>query len=176
MASNHTENCAITDSIAINYLWPHLKRNSGISVKQALDQCLIGGISSSNILEQIISEMNPKLKRSNIKGQDFVDGSDAKFTRARDVHNGKGYNFNSTTITKSALKNKKGTLRIFIPFYDSRTLLSTVYMFKIPYPIWKKRMVKAGVKFGFSKEGKMTPVTQEKWGEFLVTSLKELAK
>ncbi len=176
MASNHTENCAITDSIAINYLWPHLKHNSGISVKQALDQCIIGGICPSNVLEQVISEMNPKLKRSNIKGQDFVDGSDAKFARSRDVQNGAKYKSNYTTISKSALKNKKGILRIFIPFYDSRTSITSIFMFRIPYPHWQDRMIKAGIRFAFSKEGKMTPATQDKWGEFLVTSLKELAK
>ena len=48
-------------------------------------------------------------------------------------------------------------------------------MFRIPYPEWQTRMVKDGIKFGFSKYGEMTPITMQKWGEFQVTSIKELS-
>lgn len=175
MASNHTENCAETDALAVEYLWSHVKDNCGITKKQAVAACKAGFMSVSNILEQVLSDTNSKLKRSNKTGEDFIDGSDAKFVRARNVHNGNGYDFNSCVISASSLRNKKGIIRTFIVQIDSRTGNHNYFMFRIPFPDWTHRMVKGGIKFGFSKDGEMTKVTKDRWGEFQVFSIKELS-
>lgn len=175
MASNHTEKSAETDALAVEYLWPHLKSNYGISTEQAVLACKAGLMSVSNILEQVIADNNKKLKRSNKTGEDFSDGSDAKFVRSRNVHNGNGYYFNFCTISAKSLRNKKGIIRAFIIQIDSRTNTHNYFMFRIPYPEWQDRMAKDGIKFGFSKHGIMTPVTVEKWGEFRVSTIKQLS-
>lgn len=176
MASNHTEHCAETDSLAVEYLWRHLKNDYGISTMQAVDACKAGLMSVSNILEQVIADNNPKLKRSNKTGEDFSDGSDAKFVRARNIHNGNGYDFNSCTISAKSLRNKKGIIRTFIIQIDSRTGEHNHFMFRIPFPDWNERMVKDGIKFAFSKHGEMTPKTVERWAQYRVSTIKQLSK
>jgi hypothetical protein len=175
LASNHTEHCAETDALAVEYLWSYLKHDYGISTQQAVAACKAGLMSVSNILEQVIADNNPELKRSNKTGEDFTDGSDAKFVRARNIHNGNGYDFNSATISAKSLRNKRGIIRAFVTQIDSRTGNNNYYMFRIPYPEWTERMVKDGIKFGFSKHGEMTPKTVERWDEFRVLSIKELS-
>ncbi len=178
MASNHTKHTEITDALAVGHLWKHLKKSTtvGVTPDQATHLAKVGLMSVSNILEQAILDNNKNLKKSNATGEDFDDGSDAKYTRARNIHNGNGYQFCGCGLSNLGLRTKKGTLRIFITHVDSRNNKQVFHMYKIPYDVWSTRKNKTGIRFGFSSvDGSPTPVTEEKWGEFKVKTIKQLA-
>lgn len=181
MASNHTEYSAITDSLAIDYLWDHLKKNASVSKDQAKELAKTGIISVSNLLEQVIADNNKNLTRSNANGEDYDDKSDAKYMRARSLNHSKykGKDIQRTwcCLSPASVRNKKGALRIFITYMDENIDKIAYRMFVIPFSQWKKRMTKTGIAFAFSsKDGSLTPTTKKKWGEFEVMSIKELAK
>lgn len=181
MASNHTEYSAITDTLAVDYLWDYLKKNAGITKEQAKQLTQTGILSVSNLLEQVIADNNRKLKRSNADGEDFNDHSDAKYMRARSINHskykGKSVQRTWCSLSPASVRNKKGALRIFITYMDENLSKIAYRMFVIPYPIWQKRMTKTGVSFSFSsKDGSLTKSTEERWGEFEVKTVKQLSK
>jgi hypothetical protein len=180
MAANHTEYSAITDGLAVDYLWDHLKKNGGVTKQQAIELTKTGLLSVSNLLEQIIADNNKQLKRSNEDGEDFNDHSDAKYMRARSINHSKrnGKNIQRTwcSLSSASVRNKKGALRIFITYMDENIDKIAYRMFVLPYPIWKKRMTKTGVSFSFSsKDGSLTESTAKRWGEFEVKTVKGLS-
>lgn len=173
MATNHTKQLAECESVGAAYLW-RFKKNTKISTKAVSEMARIGVISMSNLLEQVLLD-NGKLIQSNKTGEDFHDGSDAKYATARNrIHiNSKERHWADV----AGLKNKRGTLRIFINHYSAKTDAFTPYMFKVPYKVWSKCVTKSGVlKFYFSnKEEGLTKKTIEQFGKFRVDSIKELA-
>jgi hypothetical protein len=183
MASNHTEHSAITDKMAVSYLWDYLKKSGGVSKEQAMSLAETGILSVSNLLEQTIADTG-KLKRSNADGEDFADGSDAKYMRARNIPHSKGKNgkqYERTFCSLSALsvRNKKGSLRVFITYLDERIGKTAFRMFVLPYPDWQKKMSKGAnaILFSFSnKDGSLTKTTSETWGMYEVKTFKEFSK
>ena len=184
MSTNHSEQTAESDILAIEYLWKKMSANAkaGVSVEQAKKLAKNGLVSVSNILEQAILDGNKKLKKSNKDGEDYTDGSDAKYMTARDRGHGKSKSGTQTTknacvLSPTSVKNKQGVLRIFITHIDSKHNTVNYRMFLLPYPQWKNRMTKAGIPFFFSsKTGNLTPTAEKRWGEFEVKSFKELCK
>jgi hypothetical protein len=181
MSTNHSENTTISDQAAIQELWKKLDRKStgGVTLEQAKILAKWGGISVSNLLEQAILVNNKKLKKSNNDGEDYTDGSDAKYMTARargHGKNGKAKN-NAAVLSPDALKNKHGKLRIFITHLDERRDKINYRMFLIPLHEWKTRMLKGGVDFAFSpKTGDLAPRSFKRWGDFEVKSFKDLCK
>lgn len=184
MSSNHSENTTISDQAAIEFLWKKLSKSStsGISIEQAKLLATWGGISVSNLLEQAILDNNKKLKKSNKAGEDYTDGSDAKYMTARARKHGKykdkhQYTNNAAVLSPLALRNKHGALRIFITHLDERRNTTNYRMFLIPFKEWKTRMLKGGVDFAFSpKTGDLAPRSHKRWSEFEVKTFKELCK
>ena len=132
MATNHTQELAICDALAAEFLWKHKKPTmiSSAVVKQMAKE---GIISMSNLLERVLED-NGKLLGSNKKGEDFTDGSDAKYLTARlKKHsvqsNGRIVYRNFATLPVSALKNKRGALRIMITFHHDATNTHKFLMF-----------------------------------------------
>lgn len=184
MSTNHSENTTISDQAAIEFLWKKLSKSStaGISLEQAKTLAIWGGVSVSNLLEQAILDNNKKLKKSNKDGEDYTDGSDAKYMTARARKHNKykdkhQYTNNAAVLSPAALKNKHGHLRIFITHLDDRRNKTNYRMFLIPLHEWKTRMMKGGVDFAFSsKTGDLAPRSYKRWGEFEVKTFKELCK
>jgi hypothetical protein len=180
MAANHTAYSAITDGLAVDYLWGYLKKNGGVTKKQAIELAKTGLMSVSNLLEQVIAD-NSKLKRSNEDGEDFNDHSDAKYMRARSINHSKykGKDVQRTwcSLSPSSVRNKTGALRVFITYMDENLNKIGYRMFVLPYPLWKKRMTKSGIVFTFSsKDGSLTKSCDKRWGEFEVHTIKEFSK
>lgn len=183
MAANHTAYSAITDALAVSFLWDYIKKNSGVTKGQAVDLAKTGLLSVSNVLEQAISDTSG-LKRSNADGEDFVDGSDAKYMRARNIKHSSSnskYQYERTWCALSAksLRNKKGALRIFITYLDERLGKNDFRLFLIPYADWQKKMGsgQTAVSFSFSsKDGCLTKTTKEKWGEYEVVSFNKFSR
>jgi hypothetical protein len=181
MAANHTEYSAITDGLAVDYLWDHLKKNGGVTKQQAIQLTETGLLSVSNLLEQVIADNNKRIKRSNEDGEDFNDHSDAKYMRARSINHskykGKAVQRTWCCLSPASVRNKKGALRIFITYMDENIQKTAYRMFVLPYPIWKNRMTKTGISFSFSsKNGALTNSSSKRWGEFEVKSIEELSK
>ncbi len=177
MASNHTEWSGITDALAVEYLWDHLsKEHQFYSKKAAVASCEIGFQSVSNILEQVIAD-NSSLKRSNKAGEDFDDGSDAKYMRARRIAHSNGYKRTWCTLSPASVRNKKGALRIFITQMDEILGITDYHMYVIPYEEWKSRMTSTGITFCFSsKHGCLTDASYNRWGRFKVDTIRELSQ
>lgn len=179
MATNHTPELARCDALAAEFLWKH-KRKTKISsavVKQMAEE---GIISMSNLLERILLD-NGKLLGSNEKGEDFTDGSDAKYLTARlKKHsvqsNGRLVYRNFATLPVSALKNKRGALRVMITFHHDATNTHKFLMFLLPYKVWKKAMCSTGLHFYFSsKDNGLTKKTSSWAGKYQVHTVKQLA-
>jgi hypothetical protein len=185
MASNHTKNAAETDLATIGYLWDKLspKTRNGVDVEQAKVLAKRGLISISNLLEEVILDNNKNLVKSNADGEDYTDKSDAKYLTARPRSNS-ATNKNGDLVmvsravlpSKTALKTKKGALRIFVTQIDPVKNTTNYRMFLLPYPKWKSLMTTAGIEIAFScKTGELTASSQKRWGQFEVKSIKELA-
>lgn len=183
MSSNHSSQTAESDSLAIDYLWDYYKsNNTKITKKQAKELAVHGIISVSNLLEQVILDNNKKLKKSNLRGEDYSDHSDAKYMTARarghgKTKSGKLQTNTAAVLSPASIKNKTGALRVFITHIDDRRNVVNYRMFVLPYPEWQKRMLKGGIDFCFSpKTGDLAPRSQKRWGEFEVKSIKQLSK
>ena len=139
-----------------------------------------GIISMSNLLERILLD-NGKLLGSNEKGEDFTDGSDAKYLTARlKKHsvqsNGRIVYRNFATLPVSALKTKRGALRVMITFHHDATNTHKFLMFLLPYKVWKKAMCSTGLHFYFSsKDNGLTKKTSSWAGKYQVHTVKQLA-
>lgn len=182
MASNHSEATGESDVLAIEYLWPRLNANSraGITLDQAKKLAKNGLVAVSNVLEQAILDTNKKLKKSNEKGEDYTDGSDAKYMTARERGHGsykdKKKTNNAAVLSPASVRNKKGALRIFITHIDEKRDKVNYRMFLIPYSYWKKTMLKGGIDFCFSaKTGDLAPRSIKRWGDYEVKTFKELS-
>jgi len=181
MATNHTENAAQSDMLAVKHLWSHVKTKSNVTLDQALLLAEEGYLSISTTLENAVTSVNKKLKRSTEVGMDLSDGSEIKFMTARYRSSGNGYKgkmYQSilATLSPTALKNKTGALRVCILHIDKNGN-DTMRFFVIPFPTWQKRMTKAGITFAFSRkdDSKFTPTAEKKWAEFEVKNLKEFS-
>lgn len=184
MATNHTQELSVCDSLAAEFLWKHKKHKknkpkvSSAAVKQ---QAIEGIISMSNLLERVL-ENNGNLSKSHKKGEDFTDGSDAKYLTARlKKHsvqsNGRIVYRNFATIPVSALKTKRGPLRVFITFHHDKTDTHKFLMFLLPYNVWKKAMCTTGLHFYFSStDDELTTKTKSWAGKYQVHTIKDLAK
>jgi hypothetical protein len=181
MATNHTETAAQSDMLAIKHLWPHVKTRSNVTTEQAIIQAEEGYISVSTTLENAVTSVNRKLKRSTKVGMDLSDGSEIKFITARHRNNGQEYNGTKyksikAKLNTTALKNKTGALRICILHID-RYGNDTMRFFVIPFPIWQQRMNKSGISITFSRrdDSKFTPTAEYKWAEFEVKNIKQFS-
>ena len=180
MATNHTKELSVCDALAAQFLWKH-KKNTKISsaiVKQMAEE---GIISMSNLLERTLLD-NGNLIHSNKRGEDFTDGSDAKYLTARlKKHsvqsNGRIVYRNFASLPFAALKNKRGSLRVFITFHHDKTDTHKFLMFLLPHNIWKKAMCTTGLHFYFSStDDELTTKTKSWAGKYQVHTIKELAK
>ena len=184
MSTNHSEQTAESDILAIEYLWHKMSSNAkaGVTVEQAKKLAKNGLVSVSNILEQAILDNNKSLKKSNKDGEDYTDGSDAKYMTARarghgTTKYGKKVVNNAAVLSPSSVRNKKGSLRVFITHIDDKTNKVNYRMFLLPYPEWTKIMPKGGIDFCFSsKTGDLAPRSIKRWGKFEVKTFKELCK
>jgi len=181
MATNHTENAAQSDMMAVKHLWPFIKTKSNVSLEQALFLAEEGYLSISTTLENSITSVNRKLKRSTEVGMDLSDGSEVKFMTARYRSHGTDYKGKKqqaiqATLSPTALKNKTGALRVCILHIDKNGN-DTMRFFILPYPTWQKRMTKAGITFSFSKKNdhEFTPTAKKKWAEFEVKNIKQFS-
>jgi hypothetical protein len=180
MATNHTQEIAICDALAAEFLWKHKKKTkiSSAVVKQMATE---GIISMSNLLERILLD-NGKLLGSNERGEDFTDGSDAKYLTARlKKHsvqsNGRIVYRNYATLPAAALRTKRGPLRVFITFHHDKTDTHKFLMFLLPYNVWKKAMCTTGLHFYFSStDDELTTKTKSWAGKYQVHTIKDLAK
>jgi hypothetical protein len=177
MATNHTPELARCEEKAIEFLWKYCGYK-GVSVKTAKRMAFDGALSINRLLE-IALERTGKLKHSNKKGEDFADGSDAKYATSRNrMHNSNSkYSAERNWADVGGLDNKRGTLRIYINFNDWNRGVHKPLMFKIPYKVWASLVQSSGnLKFYFSsKDGELTKITKERFGEYQVDTFEELA-
>lgn len=180
MATNHTKELSITDALAAEFLWKHKKRTnvSAAAVKKMAED---GIISMSNLLERVLLD-NGKLVHSNKRGEDFTDGSDAKYMTARlkkhsvQKCNGRIVYRNFATLPAAALRTKRGALRVMITYHNHATDYYNFLMFRLPYSVWKKAMCKTGLHFYFSCDTDGLTDKTESWaGKYQVNTVKELA-
>jgi hypothetical protein len=186
MASNHSEQTGESDSLALDFLWTKMSTTAraGVTLAQAKKLAKNGLISVSNVLEQAILDTNKKLKKSNKTGEDYTDGSDAKYMTARPRGHGSYQGKKKNTVHKitaavlspASVKNKKGSLRVFITHIDEVNDRVEYRMFLLPYPQWKKIMPKGGIDFCFNVKGELAPRSVKRWGKFEVKTFKELCK
>lgn len=140
-------------------------------IKRAVRQ---GDLAMESMVENAISRVG-KLERTNLKGMDFADGSDAKKVTVA----------NQGTVKKPtrgagfSTKNKKGVLRIVAV----DPMVKEVYYFKIPPEFYcgvEQRRREQGLRIPFSKNGgkpqkiKENTVMEKLWS-FQVQSFKELS-
>lgn len=182
MSSNHSAQTGKSDALATEYLWSKLSASSkaGVTVEQAKKLASNGLVSVSNLLEQVILDNNKKLKKSNETGEDYTDGSDAKYMTARARGHGKykdkPITNNAAVLSPASVRNKKGALRVFITHIDDIRGVVNYRMFLLPYPEWKNKMKKGGIDFCFSaKTGDLAPRSQQ-WAEYEVKNIKGLSK
>jgi hypothetical protein len=179
MATNHTQEISVCDALAAQFLWKY-KRKTKVSSAAVKHMAAEGIISMSNLLERVLLD-NGNLTHSNKIGEDFDDGSDAKYLTARlkkhsVQENGRLVYRNFATLPASALKTKRGALRVFITFHHDATNTHKFLMFRLPFNAWKKAMRKTGLHFYFSSTtGDLTNMTQSWAGKHQVLSIKELA-
>jgi len=179
MATNHTKELSVCDALAAQFLWKHKKKTkvSSAIVKQMAEE---GIISMSNLLERILLD-NGNLIHSNKRGEDFTDGSDAKYLTARlKKHsvqgNGRIVYRNFASLPFAALKNKRGSLRVFITFHHEKTDSHKFLMFLLPAKVWKKAICKTGLHFYFSSTTDDLTETTRSWaGAHQVYTMKDLA-
>lgn len=180
MATNHTKELSVCDALAAQFLWKYKKNKPKVSSAAIKQQAIEGIISMSNLLERVLED-NGNLSKSNKKGEDFTDGSDAKYLTARlKKHsvqsNGRIVYRNFATLPVSALKNKRGVLRVFITFHHDTSNKHKFLMFRLPFNVWKKAMRKTGLHFYFSSTtGDLTDMTQSWAKKHQVFSIKQLA-
>lgn len=186
MASNHSEQTGESDSLALDFLWTKMSASSraGVTLDQAKKLATKGLISVSNVLEQAILDTNKKLKKSNKTGEDYTDGSDAKYMTARPRGHGsykgktkeKPLTVTAAVLSPASVRNKKGSLRVFITHIDAVNDRVEYRMFLLPYPQWTKIMPKGGIDFCFDSKGNLAPRSVKRWGKFEVKTFKELCK
>lgn len=181
MATNHTQELSICDSLAAEFLWKH-KKKTNISAVAVRKMAAEGIISMSNLLERILLD-NGNLQHSNKVGEDFTDGSDAKYLTARlKKHsvqncNGRIVYRNYATLPAAALRTKRGPLRVFITFHHDKTDTHKFLMFLLPYNVWKRAMCTTGLHFYFSStDDELTTKTKSWAGKYQVHTIKDLAK
>ena len=181
MAMNHTKELSVCDALGAEFLWKFKKKPKKISSAAIKELAVQGIVSMSNLLERVLED-NGKLTHSNEKGEDFTDGSDAKYLTARlKKHsvqsNGRIVYRNFASLPSAALKNKRGSLRVFITFHHDKTDTHKFLMFLLPYNIWKKAMCTTGLHFYFSStDDQLTTKTKSWAGKYQVHTIKELAK
>lgn len=177
MAANHTPEIAKCEVKAIEFLWKYCKYK-GVSLEAVKEMAKDGALSINRILE-IALERTGKLEHSNKKGEDFSDGSDAKYATSRNrIHdNGADYISQRNWADVSGLKNKRGTLRIYINYVNWIDGIHKPFMFKIPYKVWSSEKLSQGnLKFYFSsKDNDLTKMTRERFGKYQVNTFEELA-
>ena len=177
MATNHTPELARCEEKAIEFLWKYCNYK-GVSVNAAKRMAIDGALSINRILE-IALERAGKLKHSNKKGEDFSDGSDAKYATSRNkMHRASAkYSYERNWADVGGLKNKRGTLRIFINYNNWNEKIHKPFMFKIPYKVWAPEVQSSGnLKFYFSsKNNDLTKTTLERFGKYQVETFEQLA-
>lgn len=177
MATNHTPELARCEEKIIEFLWKYCGYKD-VSVESAKRMARDGALSINRILE-IALERVGKLKHSNKKGEDFSDGSDAKYATSRNrMHNnGAGYSAERNWADVAGLKNKRGTLRVLINYNNWNEGIHKPFMFKIPYKVWQPEVRSSGnLKFYFSsKDNNLTKITRERFGKYQVDTFKQLA-
>ena len=184
MATVHTDVISLCEQKAIEYFYPHYKfKGRKPRIKHVKQMATDGVMSVSGLLERVILDNNQKLKRSHKKGEDYHDGSDAKYATARLKHCN-SYTKKDGTVQKvmrcltevTNLKNKKGRLRVFINYCNPDRDLYKPYMFSIPYSVWSKCLNKKGnILFSFASDTTLAGKTAERYGKYQVFSIKELA-
>lgn len=177
MATNHTPELARCEEKAIEFLWKYCNYK-GVSINSAKRMAIDGALSINRILE-IALERAGKLKHSNKKGEDFSDGSDAKYATSRNkMHRASAkYSYERNWADVGGLKNKRGTLRIFINYNNWNEKIHKPFMFKIPYKVWAPEVQSSGnLKFYFSsKNNNLTKTTLERFGKYQVETFEQLA-
>jgi hypothetical protein len=192
MASNHTKASAITERIAAEYFWEqgYKTKYSGMSKKVFLEMTEGGDLSLSNVLENFITHINPKKKRSNETGMDFTDKSDAKYMSTRiKVTRSKHTKKDGTVshyqsrmlnccLSGKSLRTKVGTLRIAITVYNPEDeTCSRVLLVRIPYPQWSDLTDKGGnLNFEFNLDGTMKDNHFKKYGSYVCDDATKFCK
>lgn len=181
MATNHTKELSITDALAAEFLWKHKKQTNNVSAAAIKKIAKDGIISMSNLLERVLLE-NGNLTHSNKRGEDFTDGSDAKYLTARlkkhsvQECNGRIVYRNFATLPAAALRTKRGALRVMITYHNSANNYHNFLMFRLPYNVWKKAVCKTGLHFYFSCDTDGLTEKTESWaGKYKVDTIRKLA-
>ena len=184
MATVHTDIISLCEQKAIEYLYPHYKfEGRKPRIKHVKKMAQDGVMSVSGLLERVILD-NSKLKRSHEPGEDFSDGSDAKYATARLKYHSQYHRKDGAQVkvmrcwaTVGNLKNKKGRLRIFVNYYNPEQDIYKPYMFSIPYSVWSKNLRSSGViTFAFSAvDNNLAGKTAKRFAKYQVFSIKELA-
>ena len=180
MASNHTEATAITDVIISEFFWEKGYKDvaQGVSQKAFLAMAERGDFQISSLMENLVTHVNPKMKRSNLKGEDHVGGSEDKYmsTRLKKTKKSKTPWLNCALSPKS-LKNKNGTLRIAITVYNALDLTSKIVLIRIPYPEWTQCTIAGGhLIFDFYLDGTLKPTPLKRFGKWICKDIKEFCK
>lgn len=191
MASNHTEATAITDVIISEFFWEKGYKDvaQGVTKKAFLAMAERGDFQISSLMENLVTHVNPKMKRSNLKGEDHIGGSEDKYMSTRVAITKTKYTLKDGTVRFSeskrlncalspkSLKNKKGTLRIAITVYNSLTWDNDVLLIRIPYPDWQQCTIGNGyLVFDFYMDGTLKPTPMERFGKWICKDIKEFCK
>jgi len=180
MASKNTINTVDGDTLIINALAKQLRYDK-TKTKTMLELAKHGVIAVETFVELAISKVG-KLERSNVDGQDFVDGSDAKKGTVHTHSHGKKTHLTRECVI-SNLKNKNGALRVVIadPF------VKDVFYFKIPHEEIKgRKQINFIFNFFGGKPEKFnnpsfssnedTTLSWRLWNEYRVNTFKELCQ
>lgn len=162
MASIFTENCVAGDILIVKELTKHLEYSPS-QTKFVIELAKSGQIAVETMLENAISKIG-KLMRSSKKGEDFIDGSDAKKAITWQVDKNL-YSWRRTEIGN--LKNKRGILRCMVADSISQEL----YYFKFPHSAYKgkQKILIPFDRFGFQATNSRSSV----WN-YQVSSFEEL--
>lgn len=172
MASKYSKDVFKADEILLNNIYSHAGYTKK-DVPTLLKAVRRGDLAMESVVENAISRVG-KIKRVDITGMDFEDGSDSKkvtvVNQGTKLKPNRGAGFST--------KNKKGILRVVVV----EPMTEEVFYFRIPPDFYVGREQKrreVALRIRFSKLGGMPEHTsasttgKEIWG-FRVKSFKEL--
>lgn len=146
MASKYSKDTFKADEILLNHIYSHAgytKRDLPVLIKAVRR----GDLAMESLVENAIARVG-KLKRVNVAGMDYSDGSDSKKVTVVN----QGTRLKPIRGANILTKNKKGVLRIVV--VDA--LSKEVFYFRIPpefYVGQKQKRRETAIRILFAKEG-----------------------
>ena len=146
MASKYSKDAFKADEILLNHIYNHAGYNKH-DLSILLKAVRRGDLAMESLVENAISRVG-KIKRVDLPGMDFADGSDSKkvtvVNQGTKIQPRRGAGFST--------KNKKGTLRVVVV----EPLTEEVFYFKIPpefYVGQKQKRRETALRIPFSATG-----------------------